>query len=80
MMKDYLELNLYLEDQEVDEGVNLYVHLKDKSLLVFNEVNANPVRLDGVWTISCMWINKKVTAMVLAEDLSHFIVDFKNGT
>jgi hypothetical protein len=70
-MTDYLELSLSLDE---DETVTLYVHLKDKSLIAFHCVDSDPVRYHGVWNFSHVYVDRRCTSLVPAEDVSYFTI------
>lgn len=70
-MNDYIELDLYLEE---DESATIYIHLKDKSLIAFNGVNASPIRMNGIWTISYEFVGRRATGLVPSEDVVYFTI------
>lgn len=69
MMDDYLELPLYLEE---DETVNLYVYYAPDKMIVIRDVNADPVRYKGWWTISHKFFGKPSTISIEAEKVLYF--------
>lgn len=69
MMSDYMELPLYCDDEDAR---NLYVHMKDKSMLVFYNVGHDPIRYDGWWTISHMFYGKPASSSILADEVRYF--------
>jgi len=71
---DYLELELYIDDFSYEALPDVYIHLNDKSLLLFSNVSASPVRLHGVWSISHSYLDREVVSLVPAEDVRYFTV------
>ena len=76
-MTDYLELSLSLDE---DDTVTLYFHKNDGSLIAFLNVNADPVRYQGFWVVSHVYLDRRCTSFVPAEDINYFTIlgDFAN--
>jgi len=69
-MSDYIELPLYLEE---DESVNLWIVFKDKSEASLHNVTS-AVRAEGWWSITHEWLNREVTTLVEDAHIRHFRV------
>lgn len=69
---DFLELNLYLEDLEDEDQVDLWVTCRDRSMLKFDNVRHNPVRWHGVWSITHDFLNQKATSTIPADEVWYF--------
>ena len=72
-MTDYLELNLYLdEDFDNPKVVDLCVYTDVNKFFVIHNVNADPVRYQGWWTIPYIMYNTYATAHVEADKVLYF--------
>lgn len=72
MRSDYLELPLYLEHSDEDATVNMYAHLRDKSVLMFTGVNSDPIRYQGWWTISHTFAGREASSHIPAGEVLYF--------
>lgn len=82
MMDDYNELNLYFEDREDDETVDLWVYTDYNEYFIIRDVNRNPVHYKGWWTISFIQYHKTATAHIEGSKVVYFVVtekDKENG-
>ena len=70
-MTDYLELPIYLEE---DDTVTLYIHCKDKSLIVLNHVSMDPIRYEGIWTVAHKYLDKDATSKIPADLVQYFTI------
>lgn len=71
MSKDFLEFTI-MEYIEEFESVKVYIHLKDDSIISFDNVTHNPVRYQGWITIYHKWFgNKEVCSMIPANDFAY---------
>lgn len=43
-------------------------------MLVFHEVNSNPVRHNGVWTVPYTFLGRQATGLVPADGVQYFTV------
>lgn len=71
---DYLEINLYLEDYEEDTSVSLWVHCRNREMLVFHDVRNNPVRYEGRWVIDHDFVDRRATSYIPSDDVWYFTV------
>lgn len=69
-MSDYTELELYLEQ---DQMVDLWVYTEPNKLFVVKDVNANPVRLHGWWSIPFIQYNSYATVRVEDAKVMYFV-------
>ena len=69
MNDDYVELDLYLEQ---DEEVDLWVYTAYDKFVLFKNVNGNPVRYNGWWNIPHISYNRQGTAYLEAKDIKYF--------
>lgn len=69
MHSDYLEIDVYLED---DVTVDAYVHFTDRSLEPLKSLTTNIIRHHGVWTVEHKQLNQTVTAHFPAETVRYF--------
>lgn len=72
MRSDYLELPLYLEHLDEDATVDMYVHLRDKSLLMFTNVSSDPIRYEGWWTVTHTLAGRQATSHIPASEVLYF--------
>jgi len=70
MNDDYTELDLYLEQ---DETVDLWVYTDSNNFFVIRDVNANPARLHGWWSIPFIRYNSYANARVEASKVMYFV-------
>ena len=70
MQSDYTELDLYLEQ---DQTTYLWVYTEPNKFFVIKDVNANPVRLHGWWSIPFIQYNSYATARVEASKVMYFV-------
>ena len=73
-MSDYLELNLYL-DEDIDKPltVDLMVYTDINKYFIIRNVNHDPVRYEGWWTIPHMIYTTPATAYVEASKVLYFV-------
>jgi hypothetical protein len=69
-MNDYAELNLYLEE---DQTTDLWIYLEGNKPIVIKDVNSNPTRYQGWWSISHKFINHPAVAMVESSKVMYFV-------
>ena len=70
MQSDYTELELYLEQ---DQTTSLLVYTAPNKFFVIKDVNGNPVRLDGWWSIPFIQYNSYATARVEESKVMYFV-------
>ena len=71
MSSDFLEFGI-MEYVEEFESVNIYIHLKDKSVIAFDNVTNNPVRYKGWITVYHKWFRtQEVCSMIPASDFAY---------
>lgn len=71
-MNDYQELNLYFEDMEEGETLDLWVYTEPTKFFIIRGVNNNPVRYKGWWSIPFIQYNRYATAHIEAEKVLFF--------
>lgn len=79
---DYAELNLYFEDKEENETVDLWVYSDHNDFFIIKDVNSNPVRYHGWWSVSFIQYNRYATAHFEASKVLYFVTvekDKNNG-
>jgi hypothetical protein len=69
-MTDYTELELYLEE---DKTVDLWVYTDPGKFFIVKDVNNNPTRLNGWWTISFTQYNHNASAHIEDARLMYFV-------
>lgn len=69
MQSDYTEVDLYLEE---DKTTCLWVYTKENNFFVIKDVNGNPVRYNGWWSIPFIQYNSYATAMVEDSKVMYF--------
>lgn len=69
-MSDYTELNLYLEQDQV---VDLWVYTEVNKFFVVKDVNNNPVRYQGWWTIPFVQYNRYASVHVEDDKVMYFV-------
>ena len=70
---DYTELNLYFEDMEEGKTLDLWVYTEPNEFFVVNDVNNNPVRYQGWWSIPFIQYNRYATVHVEASKVMYFV-------
>ena len=70
VMNDYNELNLYLEQ---DQTVDLWVYTEVNKCFVVKDVNNNPVRYQGWWTIPFIQYNRYASVHVEDAKVMYFV-------
>ena len=70
MQSDYTELNLYLEQ---DQTVDLWVYTEVNKFFIIKDVNNNPTRLDGWWTIPFIQYNRYCSVHVEDAKVMYFV-------
>lgn len=70
-MSDYLELPLYLEE---DETIQLWVYFDDSDCIVIDDVNSDPIRYNGWWTISHKHFFRIASTHIEADKVKFFRV------
>lgn len=80
-MTDYTELNLYLGEDEERTTVDLWVYTEPNKFFIIKDVNNNPVRYQGWWSISFAQYNRYATAHIEASKVMYFVtIDNKEGS
>lgn len=72
-MTDYTELDLYLNEDEEPTTVDLWVYTEPNKLFIIKDVNSNPVRYQGWWSIPFVQYNRHATARVEASKVMYFV-------
>lgn len=72
-MNDYTELNLYFEDKEDGDTVDLWVYTEPGKFFIVNNVNNNPIRYQGWWTIPFIQYNRYASVHVEASRVMYFV-------
>lgn len=70
MQSDYTELDLYLEE---DQTTYLWVYTEPGKFFVIKDVNGNPVRYNGWWSIPFIQYNTYASAHVEADKVLYFV-------
>ena len=70
MLSDYTELNLYLEE---DQTVDLWVYTEPNKFFVIKDVNNNPVRYEGWWSIPFIQYNRYASVRVEDAKVMYFV-------
>lgn len=70
---DYAELNLYFEDKEDNETVDVWVYTDHNDFFIIKDVNNNPVRYQGWWSIPFIQYNRYATAHIEASKVMYFV-------
>ena len=82
MLSDYTELNLYLNEDEEPTTVDLWVYTEPNKFFIIKDVNGNPVRYEGWWSIPFIQYNRYATAHIEASKVMYFVTidkDKDNG-
>lgn len=69
-MNDYTEVDLYLEEGQT---TYLWVYTEVNKFFVIKDVNGNPVRYNGWWSIPFIQYNTYATAMVEDSKVMYFV-------
>ena len=69
-MTDYSELELYLEE---DQTTDLWIYLEGNKPIVIKDVNSNPTRYQGWWSIPHKFVNHPAVAMVESSKVMYFV-------
>lgn len=72
LTSEYLEIDLRIEDLDSQQSLNLYAHLMDGSIIIFQNVRSNPFRYLGYWTIDNEFSSQGVNSYVPAESIKFF--------
>ena len=72
-MTDYTELNLYFEDMEEGKTVDLWVYTEPNKFFVVNDVNNNPIRYEGWWSIPFIQYNRYATVHIEESKVMYFV-------
>lgn len=73
-MDDYTELNLYLEDRDEEEPtVDLYVYTEPNKFFVVHNVNHDPIRYKGWWTIPFIQYNRYASVHIEDAKVMYFV-------
>lgn len=72
-MSDYTELNLYFEDMEEGKTLDLWVYTEPNKFFIVNNVNNNPVRYQGWWSIPFLQYNRYARAYIEASKVMYFV-------
>lgn len=72
-MDDYNELNLYFEDKEEGETVDLWVYFDHHDFIIIKDVKGNPIRYRGWWTIPFIQYNRYASAHIEASKVMYFV-------
>lgn len=70
MLSDYTELNLYLEQ---DQTTDLWVYTGLNKFFIVKDVNNNPVRYQGWWTIPFIQYNRYASVHVEDAKVMYFV-------
>ena len=72
-MSDYTELNLYFEDMEEGKTLDLWVYTEPNKFFIVNDVNNNPIRYEGWWSIPFIQYNRYATVHIEASKVMYFV-------
>ena len=73
-MNDYNELNLYLQDRdEENPTVDLHVYTEPNKFFVVHDVNNDPVRYKGWWTIPFIQYNRYASVHIEDSKVMYFV-------
>ena len=71
MSKDFLEFGIVQYVEEF-ENLTIYIHLKDKAILSFDNVTRDPILYQGWINIYHKWFNvQEACSMIPASDFSY---------
>ena len=69
-MSDYTELPLYLDE---DQTVDLWIYTEPNKFFIVRDVNKDPIRYEGWWSISFVQYNRYATAHIEASKVMYFV-------
>lgn len=73
-MSDYIELNLYLDDDfDNPKTVDLWVYTDVNKFFIVKDVNNDPICYQGWWTIPFIQYNRSASAHVEASKVMYFV-------
>jgi len=76
-MNDYLELPLYLEEEST---VDLWVYTEPNKFFIIKNVNSDPIRYRGWWSISFVQYNRYATTHIEDSKVMYFVtIDNKDN-
>jgi hypothetical protein len=79
-MSDYLELPLYLDEEEEPKTVDMWVYTEPNKFFVVANVNKDPIRYEGWWIIPFIQYNRYATVHIEASKVMYFVtVDNKEN-
>ena len=71
MSSDFLEFGI-MQYVEEFESLKVYIHLKDKTILAFDDVTHDPIRYQGWISIYHKWFStQEVCSMIPASDFAY---------
>lgn len=71
MNNDFLEFGI-MQYVEEFESLKIYIHLKDKTILAFDNVTCDPVRYQGWISIYHRWFGtQEVCSMIPSSDFAY---------
>ena len=71
MSSDFLEFGI-MQYVEEFESLKIYIHLKDKTILAFDDVTHDPIRYQGWISIYHKWFStQEVCSMIPASDFAY---------
>lgn len=73
VVDDYNELNLYLHDGDEDRTVDLWVYTDVNKFFIVKDVNNNPVRYQGWWTIPFIQYNRYASMHIEDSKVMYFV-------
>jgi hypothetical protein len=74
----FTELPL-IEYIDIDEQqIDLYIHTKDKRLIVVSDIQTDPYVDSQVVCVDHIWIGQRMSFMMLREDFSHLEYSIKD--
>jgi hypothetical protein len=72
-MSDYNELNLYLDETGEKRTVDLWVYTEPNKFFIIKNVNADPVRYQGWWTIPFIQYNRYASVHIEDSKVMYFV-------
>lgn len=75
-MSDYTELPLYLEEDQI---VDLWVYTEPNKFFVVKDVNRDPIRYEGWWSIPFIQYNRYATVHIEASKVMYFVTIGKDN-
>lgn len=73
VVDDYNELNLYLHDGDEDRTVDLWVYTDVNKFFIVKDVNNDPVRYKGWWTIPFIQYNRYASVHIEDSKVMYFV-------